>query len=202
VRAVTNGQLADRAPDAVPAAKAAPAGRELIAGAQSNKKLPPTPSIPTVNRQIALDEYPTRVGYPAGSVHQDEDARDEDARDEDAQPRSVPTPACTPMLVSERKPCAAVSSEQGMPGSTETASTRTPASITLPASIELPARIQASMPVFEKVQQQKEIRSLWNARNQNQKDAHAETLTDRQGSERAERVVYSQGDWQPHEHNR
>ncbi|MDQ4009530.1 MAG: serine/threonine protein kinase [Actinomycetota bacterium] len=217
VRAVTNGQLADRAPDAVPAAKAAPAGRELIAGPQPNKKLPPTPSIPTVNRQIALDEYPTHAGYPAGSVHQDEDARDEDVRDEDAriedartedvrdedaQPGSVPTPACTPMLISEHKPCAPVSSKQGMAGSTETASTKTPASINLPASIELPARIQASMPVFERVQQQKEIRSLWNARNQNQKDAHAETLTHRQVSERVEHVVDSYADWQPHEYDR
>ncbi|HVE96275.1 MAG TPA: serine/threonine-protein kinase [Pseudonocardiaceae bacterium] len=188
VRAVTNGRLAAGAPDAAPAAKvtpaakADPAGREAVASAQPNKELLPTSSIPLATRQRTLEEDPTRTGYPAGSVHRDEDARDEDARDEDAKDeetsQSAPAPACTPVLISEHKRCVP----------TEAASTTTlPASINLPASIELPARIRESMPVFEKVQQQTEIRNL-------EKDADAEIQTHRQGREQAKRVVDSHGE--------
>jgi eukaryotic-like serine/threonine-protein kinase len=162
VRAVTNGRLADRAPDAAPAAKADPAGREPASSAQSNKEPSPARSIPMANRQRTLEEDATRTGYSAGSVHRDEDARDEDARDEEVrdgetQSRSGPAPTCTPVLISEHKRCAP----------TETVSTtRLPASINLPASIELPASIRASMSILEKAEKQNEIPSL-------QKDADA-----------------------------
>lgn len=180
VRAVTNGRLADGAPDAAPAAKAAPVAkaREPVASAPPNKELQPTSSIPLANRQRTLEEDATR-GSPAGTVHRNEDARDDDnARDEETQSQSAPAPACTPVLISEHKRCAPA----------ETVSTTTlPASINLPASIELPAPIRASMPIFEKVQQQKKIRDL-------HEDADAEIQTPWQGREQAKRVVDSDGE--------
>jgi serine/threonine-protein kinase len=185
VRAVTNGRLAAGASDAAPAAKAAlaakadPAGREPVASAQPNKELRPTSSIPVAaNRQRTLEADSTRVGSLESSVHRDEDAQDEDTRDKETPSQSAPARACTPMLISKHKPCAPA----------ETVSTTTlPASINLPASIELPARLRASMPIFEKVRQQKEMRNL-------QKDAEVESQTHRQGREQAKRVVDSHGE--------
>ena len=168
VRAVTNDRLADRVLDAAPAAKADPPAREPVARAQSDKESSPTPSIPMADRQRTLEQDSTRTGYPAGSVH-----RDEDARDEETQSPSAATPACTPALMPGHKRCAP----------SETVSTKgLPASINLPASIELPARIRASMPIFENVRQQQKIRKL-------HRDADVEAP--RHGREQDEKMVGS-----------
>ncbi|MGH3934531.1 MAG: protein kinase domain-containing protein [Pseudonocardiaceae bacterium] len=83
VRTVTNGQLADSVPRAVPAAKAEPAGQSLAVPVQSNTQLPPAQSIPRANRQVGPAEYPAQGGHPAGSV-------------ESAQPRSAPASSGAP----------------------------------------------------------------------------------------------------------
>jgi eukaryotic-like serine/threonine-protein kinase len=213
VRAVTNGQLADRAPPAAPAAKAEPAGRPSAVRRQPNKELLPAPSIPVANPQIVLEEHPTSGGRRADSV----------PHDEAAQPQSASAQTCTPVLTAEHKSCTPVNSEQSTSGSRPAqgpASVELPAlveelaSIQLPAPVELPARIQISMPVHEKAQPPKDIRTLKDARTQEKADSQKDTSiqknntgTDTQmpaaGQEQTKRAADSDGEQQAEkEHSR
>ncbi len=174
VRAATNGRLADRAPHAAPAAKADPAGRPLVAGAQPNKELSPAPPIALASPRFALDKHPTRGGHPAGSVH----------RNEVVQPPSAPGSARTGSVTT---PPGQAPGSLELPGSIEL-----PAPVQLPVPVQVPVPIELPAPVPETAQPQKDIRTtLKNARNhrkgtRTQKGTETQTYPQRrQHTERA-----------------
>ena len=188
MRAVTKGQLADRA--LTPAARTGAAG--LVTRAH-----PPAPSITMPRVQTAPYEHTTSDAPAQGSTHsggaaqaQSPPGRPTSARPTSAQPTSaqptstqptVAPPACTQELMSAYEPCTAVSPEQPAPGSAGSASgpSRVSVPVELPAPVEvpvqlpvrvgLPVRVELPVPVEVPVQ---ELESISVRRTQPRQGTH------------------------------